>query len=330
MRGTIIPASIMTNSDYRLAAFDSSDSSRRLREEALNTLEAFTYRSRDLLTEETFVGASTEEERSKIGTVLHSVSEWLYGDGADADRDALKTRLKELRGLVDPVLKRKDEALKRPEQVRLLNEALNQTKNLIGVVREQAEKAAAAASISTPTEPETTAAPSANDDEFAGLDDEPSTTSTVPPEPKIPNLPTYTPEDLTEITSVYDSTQEWLTKKLAEQEKLAVYQDPVMLATDIDTKAKQLNKVVMDLLQKKMRVPPKPKASTKPKTKSTSKTKKVTSTTSAAKGKATDTEAKPEDSPVMDSGEGGKMPSMEEVLEEIERQKAKDKEHDEL
>ncbi len=320
----------MTNSDYRLAAFDSSDSSRRLREEALNTLEAFTYRSRDLLTEESFVGASTEEERSKIETVLHSVSEWLYGDGADADRDALKTRLKELRGLVDPVLKRKDEASKRPEQVRLLNEALNQTKNLIGVVREQAERAAAAATFSTPTGPETTAAPSSHDDEFAGLDDEPSTTSTAPPEPNIPDLPTYTPEDLTEITSVYDSTQEWLTTKLAEQEKLAVYQDPVMLATDIDTKAKQLNKVVMDLLQKKMRVPPKPKASSKPRTKSTSRTKKIKSTASAAKGKAIDTEAKSDDTPVMESGEGAKMFSKEEVLEEIERQKAKDKEHDEL
>ncbi|KAI9721220.1 MAG: hypothetical protein M1812_002381 [Candelaria pacifica] len=320
----------------RLAAFDSSDSSRRLREEALNTLEAFTYRSRDLLTEETFKSLSTEDQRAKIETTLHDVSEWLYGDGADADRDTLKSRLKELRGLVDPVLKRKDEALKRPEQIRLLNEALNQTKNLITVVRDQAEKAAAASSTSTSASSQTTPAPSANDDDFAGLDDEPSTTSTASTEPKTPDIPTYTPEDLTEITSVYDSIQDWLTTKLAEQEKLPEFEDPVMLAADIDSKAKQLNKVVMDLLQKKMRVPPKPKTSSKTKTKSKSKSKKVKSTTSAAKAKATDTDASSDDIPVMEFGEGGKMwgggkmPSKEEVLEAIELQKAKDKEHDEL
>ncbi|KAI9778759.1 MAG: lumenal Hsp70 protein [Candelina submexicana] len=320
----------------RLAAFDSSDSSRRLREETLNTLEAFTYRSRDLLTEETFISASTEEQRLKIQAVLDTVSEWLYGDGADADRDALKARLKELRGLVDPVLKRKDEASKRPEQIRLLNEALNQTKNLIEVVREQAERAAAASSTSTSASSGTTATPSAGDDDFAGLDDEASTTPTVPIEPKTPDIPTYTPEDLTEITSAYDSIQNWLTTKLAEQEKLPVYKDPVMLATDIDDKAKQLNKVVMDLLQRKMKVPPKPKTSSKPKTKSKPKSKKAKSTTSAAKGTTTDAAAKSDDIPVMEFGEGGRMweggklPSKEEVLEAIERQKAKDKEHDEL
>lgn len=64
----------------RLAAFDSSDKSRRVREEVLNSLEAFTYRARDYIEDESFIGASTSAVRSTLETTLEAASEWMYSE----------------------------------------------------------------------------------------------------------------------------------------------------------------------------------------------------------------------------------------------------------
>lgn len=138
-------------------------------------------------------------------------------------------------------------------------------------------------------------------------------------------MPLYTAEDLKSITTTHATIHHWLTTKLAEQEKLAPYEDPVMLSADMEAKAKQLNRVVMDLLQKKIRMPPKPKASTKPKT---AKKNKKSKTTSASKGTPTGSEEVPN----IKIGKEGGMPTEEEIIEMIEKKKAKDKGevHDEL
>ena len=315
----------------RLAAFDASDRSRLLREEAFNTLEAYTYRARDLLDDESFIGASTDTVRKEIEEKFRSASDWLYGAGADSNRDDLKARLKELRNLVDPVQKRKEEAVKRPEQIRLLKEALDQTRTLIEVIKEQTGKAASASSASSSSstssslETHTTSPPSSSGDDFAELEDEPPTTSTTTQTPKVPEMPLYTAEDLETITATHKSIHHWLTTKLAEQEKLAPYEDPVMLSADMEAKAKQLNRVVMDLLQKKIRLPPKPKASSKPKS---AKKSKKSKTTSAGKEMPTGSE----ELPTIKVGKEGQMPTEDEIIEMIEKRKAKGKGdvHDEL
>ena len=312
----------------RLAAFDASDKSRLLREEAFNTLEAYTYRARDLLTDDSFIGASTDELRKEIEEKFRSASEWLYGAGADANREDLKARLRELRSLVDPVQKRMHEAVKRPEQIRLLKEALDQTRTLIEVVKEQIKNAASASSISSPSsspETQTTTAPSSNGDDFADLDDEPSNTSTSTQAPKIPEMPLYSAEDLEVLTKSHETIHRWLTTKLAEQEKLAPYKDPVMLSADMEAKSKQLNRVIMELLQKKIRMPPKPKASSKPKP---AKKNKKSKTTSANK----ETPTGSEEVPNITVRKDGEMPTEEEIIEMIEKRKAKEKgdSHDEL
>jgi len=320
----------LTRIKDRLAAFDASDRSRLLREEAFNTLESYTYRARDLLSDESFIGASTHALRKEIEDKFQSASEWLYGAGAEANREVLKARLKELRNLVDPVLKRKEEAVKRPEQIRLLKEALDQTRTLIEVVKEQTEKAAASASFTSSTSSSTgshttTAQSSFSVDDFAELEDEPSATTTATQAPKVPEMPLYTPEDLDVLTKTHGTIHHWLTTKLAEQEKLAPYEDPVMLSADMEAKAKQLNRVVLDLLQKKIRMPPKPKASSKPK--STKKSKK-SKTTSASK----ETPTGSEEVPNIKVGKDGGMPTEEDIIEMIEKRKAKEKGevHDEL
>jgi hypoxia up-regulated 1 len=271
----------------RMASFDHSDRSRKLREEALNTLEGYTYKVRDIVEDEGFIAVSTEQQRAAIVEKSQSASEWLYGEGADASREDLKARLKELRDLVDPIQRRKDEAAKLPQEVKSLMDALNQTQSLMSMVKMQAEKASEAASLaaasSSSSESAAEATPestSTTDDDFADLDDDTSTTSPTPsPTPKVPEIPLYSMEDFAEMSRTHDSVKKWLDDKLAQQEALSPYDDPVLTSSDIAAKSKELNKVIMEVLQKKMQIPGKSKSSSKKKTSKKTKKSKTTSTT---------------------------------------------------
>ena len=299
----------------RLIAFDSSDKSRLRREEALNTLEAFTYKARDLLDDEGFVAASTEKERTEIEEQFKGASEWLYGDGADATREVLKERLDGLHGLVDPIKKRQEEASSRPASVKALQEALNQTKAMISVVKQQreAQSMAAEASLSAAAEPssQTTAAPSSTDDGFGDLDDEPDTSSstTTTATPDVPPILSYSEEELKEVTDAQDSVQAWLDEKLAAQEKLSPTESPVLLSSELLAKSKELNALVMKLITRQMNTPPKSKP--KPKVKS-AKTK------SSKKGK---TSLSPDDI-LKDMPDATKITD-EQISEAIAQQKSK-------
>ena len=245
----------------RLAAFDSSDRLRVKREETLNSLEAFTYKARDLLDDEGFIEASTQSMRDTITEKFKSASEWLYGDGVDASRDELKSRLEELHHLVDPVQKRKEETQARPEAVKALKEALNQTKTMVEVVQGQINGMADLSKSTTATESETPATTdsASSTDEFASLEDS-TTSSTVTEEtPPPPPMFAYSQEDLKNLTESMASTEEWLEAKLAEQDKLSSSDDPVIKASEMSAKAKEMNDMMMNLLTKSMKTPPKPK-----------------------------------------------------------------------
>ncbi|KAL9002974.1 MAG: hypothetical protein Q9188_004121, partial [Gyalolechia gomerana] len=270
----------------RLSAFDASDRSRIKREETLNTLEGFTYKARDLLEDNGFISASTEMQRREIEQKFKDASEWLYGDGADASRERLKARLDELRGLVDPVQKRKDEAIKRPDAIKSLQEALDQVKVMVDVVKQSheahaiaEEQASSASSSSLVAEFESESSASVSDsafttppsatetDPFADLDDDiyftSSTSTSTDTSPSPPAPPPYTNADLDFLLSTRDTVQYWLETKLAEQGKLSPSDDPVILSSELTAKSKELNKVVMDLIQKQMKrtqpPPPPPK-----------------------------------------------------------------------
>ncbi|MCJ1436620.1 lumenal Hsp70 protein [Xylographa pallens] len=271
----------------RMSSFDASDRSRKLREEALNTLEGYTYKARDLLGDEGFIAASTEKQRSEIEEKFKAASDWLYGDGADASREELKSRLKGLRDVVDPISKRKEEALKRPGDVKMLKESLEQTKGLIMMVKEQSEKVEKAAKASSSSAAadamSTLTTSSVVDEDFAGLDDDPSSASIASTSTtSIPEAPLYSSEDLADLSRTHESVQRWLDEKLVEQAKLSPSEDPVILTSDLATKSKELNKVVMDVLQKKMQVPPKVKSSSKSKTSKTKTSKKSKTTSSSS------------------------------------------------
>jgi len=91
----------------------------------------------------------------------------------------------------------------------------------------------------------------------------------------------YTSDDLTSITSAYETVAEWLKTKIAEQDKLQAFEDPAFTVKEVEAKAKELNKALMDMVTKKMQMP-KPKASSSSSSKKSrsSKSKKTKSTSS--------------------------------------------------
>lgn len=80
----------------RLRELDQAEARKRNREEARNSLEAYIYRMRDTLEQDSFVEASTEAERVKLRKQLEEASEWLWDAGESAptkDLRAAKTEL---------------------------------------------------------------------------------------------------------------------------------------------------------------------------------------------------------------------------------------------
>jgi len=79
----------------RLVAMDQLDLTRAAREEALNTLEAYIYRSRDFLDDELFQKVSSEDERKSFQEKLSAASEWLFLSDSSTLED-FKSKLTEL------------------------------------------------------------------------------------------------------------------------------------------------------------------------------------------------------------------------------------------
>ncbi|KAL1641805.1 lumenal Hsp70 protein [Diplodia intermedia] len=261
----------------RLAAFDASDRARIARETALNELEAYTYRSRDLLEEDGFVAASTDAQRTEIQAKLSEVSEWLYGDGSDADTKTLKDKHAELTALIKPVVTRRDESRNRPDAVESVKKALDQTQSMIKLIKETVDKAseasssaaaasAASASASSSSTPAADAEASGEADPLADLEEEEKASSSSAAEDAQATeqpafLSPYTQADLDELSKAFEGASKWLDEKLAAQDKLAATEDPVLSTKELERRAEELNKVSLELLQRKLRMPSAKKSS---------------------------------------------------------------------
>ncbi|KAF7675548.1 chaperone protein dnak [Alternaria burnsii] len=319
----------------RLAAFDSSDKSRRVREEVLNSLEAFTYRARDYIEDESFIGASTSAVRSTLETTLEAASEWMYSGGADADEKTLRSKLKELEDIVNPVLKRKDEASKRPDAIKELKDTIAHIKEVEQLVDGQIKTQSAESSKSSEavSKASADAAASPSTDPMDELDDE----ADAPAAPEITEVPTvYTEDDLKTVQDYASKAQAWLDENEAKQSKLTPTDDPAFTVKDILAEKKKLDDVVMDMMMKKMKHFKPPTQSSKSKTtkakatkskakKSPSKTKKATKETekpAAAEHPHPDSQQQVED---MENGDikhqahGGEAPSQQEIDEALRK-----------
>ncbi|KAI9158620.1 Hypoxia up-regulated protein 1 [Paramyrothecium foliicola] len=309
-----------TKAKDRLKAFAASDKARMLREEALNQLEGYTYKVRDLLESETFIEASTEAERSQLSKTLGVVSEWLYEDGVDASRAELKAKLKELEDLAFPIVKRRDESAQRPELVAALKGALNQTVHFIGTIRDQIDEyeafhAAEAAKKSEAAEP---AKESPADDDLEDEDATEKKERTMDDLKKEigPVPPMYQREDLEEVEGLHKEVAAWLKELEVEQDALPSTADPVLLIQDLKAKRQALDKAGKDLALKAVR----------------NFEKKKKATQSAGDKKKSKTKSADPAQQTIKFGDGEKMPTqeeLEELIAKLKLQTEKDEKKDE-
>ncbi|KAL2220888.1 putative Hsp70 family chaperone Lhs1/Orp150 [Thermoascus aurantiacus ATCC 26904] len=270
----------------RLAAFDASDRERVLREEAMNELESFIYRGRDLVEDEEFLKAIKKDQLAVLNEQLAAASDWLYGEGAEAKTKEFKDRLKSLKDIVDPAVRRKNENSLRPTRMTLLEEMLKSAKSISEVMEKQirsdeeafssslAASSSSSATSSSDSNTEasgtstTTASPSPTEsasstDGFADLDDDPystsssatstsstTTTAAAPSKPASPTYSVFTPADLSSLTRVYESVNTWYEKQRALQEKLTESDDPALTVSEIDSRLGELERVLSRLTGK--------------------------------------------------------------------------------
>jgi hypoxia up-regulated 1 len=332
----------------RLAAFDASDKARRAFEEAFNSLEAFTYRARDYLEDESFIRASTSTACSTLEEKLSTVSDWLYSEGAHADEKTVRSKLKELEDIVKPVLNRKAEASKRPEALKELKETIAHIKEVEQLVDSQIKTQIAESSKSSEAVAQASASPST--DPMDELDDE-----NTPAAPEITEVPTiYTETDLKAVQDTAAKAQAWLDENEAKQSKLGETDDPAFTVKDVQAEKKKIDDVVMDMMMKKMKHF-KPPNQQKPKT---AKPKKAANKDKAGSKKSEKANKGPSDEELQEAlkkagikGDGAKVKggdkgsilkqleipedaTQEEILaaldKAIEKNKEKNKEKDEL
>lgn len=298
----------------RLKAFEQSDKARRQREETLNQLEAFTYKVRDLLDSDVFVAASTEAERKSLEEKSSATSDWLYGDGADASKDELKKKLKELQDIVTPIQNRIEEATERPKLVSALKDALQQTEEFVKNIKDKIAEydswtSSASASSSSTTSSDSSAATAAPTGDFDDLeDDTPVSTKAEKMEDVLkergPVPPLYKLEDLKETEDLYAKIKAWLAETEPKQDKLSATDDPVLTTKALKEWREKLDKAGMDLAMKSVRNFDKKKA------KSSSKTKKSRSTSTTGGAGSGQT---------IEIGKDGKMPTNEELEDMLKR-----------
>jgi hypoxia up-regulated 1 len=307
----------------RLKLFEASDRSRRQREEALNQLEGFTYKVRDFLDSESFIAASTEEERATLEKKSSDASEWLYGEGADASKEDLKKRHKELQDIVTKVQTRIEDNTKRPELVKGLKDALNQTDEFVKQIRKQIaeyeafQSSASASSTASPTTTSSSSAvtPAASEGDFAGLEDDDASSTAQSMEylekERGPVPPMYTVEDLKDTEEAFKTISAWLEEKEAAQAKLGPTDDSVLTTKDLTAKRERLDKVGMELAMKGVKNFERTQKKSKTKTKTKTKKSKATSSSSG------DTE------PTIKEGKGPSIEEIEEALKKLEEQNKK-------
>ena len=247
----------------RLAAFDTSDRDRILREEALNELESFIYRTRDWVEDEEFTKTLKEDQLSLLKERVAAAGDWLYGDGTEAKTADFQQKLKSLKEIVNPALKRRNENSERPARVQQLQDLLGSARTISEIMRKQVNddeasySSSISASISQTSTPEPSSSSSASSsDPLDELDDDPYSTSSsasatpAASKPAGPKYNVFHPSDLSALENTYETTRKWLETKLASQEKLGESDDPALTTADIEAQAGQLDRTLSKVYEK--------------------------------------------------------------------------------
>ncbi|KAL5615272.1 hypothetical protein BROUX41_005323 [Berkeleyomyces rouxiae] len=240
----------------RLSAFEASDLARRQREEALNQLEAFTYKASELPETEGWQKYATEAERTAITDKSAEYGEWVYGDGADASKPEFDAKLEDLKSIVDRVTQRIEENEKRPGLVEKLQSTLAQSTEYVASLRAGIKEykdwhASASTSESTAsTASEADAEPSAD----AAKDPKKSSSSMQDVLEDIgPVPPIHEEADLEGLDKLITDAKTWLDDKLPQQAALSPTDDAILVIAELETFLANLERAGVDLTMKGVR-----------------------------------------------------------------------------
>ena len=241
----------------RLVAFDTSDRDRILREEALNELESFIYRSRDLVDNEEFVKAVKPDQLTLLSERASQASDWLYEESDNSKTADFQSKLKDLKAIVNPALKRMKESSTRPARVQLLKDMLKNAESMKELIKNQIDNdeqiySSSLSASATSTESEAPTPTPASDEGLEDLDEDAysgssSTTSSksaATAKPTGPKYTLFTPADLTAITQAFESTNPWLETQLSLQEKLSESDDPALTVLEVDSRLRDFERIL--------------------------------------------------------------------------------------
>lgn len=246
----------------RLSAFDSSDRDRILREEALNELESFIYRSRDLVENEEFATVIKADELATLQDKLSKSSDWLYEESDNAKTADFLAKLKDLKSIVDPALKRMKESTDRPARVKLLQDMIKNAESMKQLIEGQiktdedtyssslsasstsTEQTETSASTPAPEAPDEGSLDDLDDDSYSSSSSKSSTKTAAAAKPTGPKYTLFTPTDLSSLTEIYESSKLWIDEKLALQEKLTESDDPALTVVDIDSRLREFERIL--------------------------------------------------------------------------------------
>jgi hypothetical protein len=172
----------------------------------------------------------------------------------------------EFRQVEEPISKRKADLIARPQRIEILNQILNSTKELVKSSRE----------LFASTLPKSK---TSEDD----LEDETATTTETPPVLGFQ----FEEKSIAGLETLISEVETWLSEKIAAQEKLKLWEEPVLLLNEIEKKGTQ----IQNALRKMVMEQAKPKAKPKKSSTSSSSTSSTTTASSETTGSASSSEA---------------------------------------
>jgi len=241
----------------RLLALDAAERTQEERAEAVNLLEAYIYRLRDILAEaesgeSIFKEFSTEEERVAMRTLLEETAGWLLAIDTDVTTATLRAKKAALEALENPIQGRHKEFKAIPDAIKDLHKAIDTARLFYHTALNEVETSA-------------NQKRDENAEETAG----PAEESAV--------LSRFTAGEVQEIDEIIKETEKWVQEKIDIVGGAPKNTDVPFRAAEIDQKGINLQRKVVRLSNRS-----KPKPAKKAKTTTTS-SESATSTSEATK-----------------------------------------------
>ncbi|KAJ3257260.1 hypothetical protein HK103_004814 [Boothiomyces macroporosus] len=118
---------------------DVADDQKLQREEALNNLEAYIYKCKELSWDDDFEDIATSEEQELLKETASTSSEWLEDNSENAKYDEFVEKKKELVKVAKPIFKRRSEHSQRPNLLASFKAELEAAQSIQNVVEEKLE-----------------------------------------------------------------------------------------------------------------------------------------------------------------------------------------------